>query len=144
MNSTGITLAVITMLLWGISPLLDKLAMREVSPLAGLTLRVMFAALMVGLYGIFAGVGKELAQTPRHIFLLLLGSAFFGAVAGQAAPFMALKYADASRVVPIAAAYPLASAALAVLILHEGLTWPRVLGALLVIAGVSVLTLFNS
>lgn len=141
MNWLGIGLAILTMVLWGFSPLFDKLAMRTVSPLAGLTVRVMGAALMVGLFGTFAGVWKEIAHAPRHILLLLVGSALFGAVLGQATHYMALKYAEASRVVPIAAAYPLTTALLAAVLLHESVTWPRVVGALLVISGVALITL---
>ena len=144
MNSPGILLAILTMILWGFSPLLDKLAMRDLSPLAALTVRVTFAAVIVLVFGLFTGVGKELAHAPRHVFLLLLGSAFFGAVAGQALHYAALKYADASRVVPIAAAYPLTAALLAVLILHESVTWPRVVGAALIVGGVTMISLFGA
>ena len=144
MNWLGIGFAIITMVLWGFSPLFDKLAMRAVSPLAGLTVRVLAAAVMVGLFGTFAGVWKEISHAPRHILLLLVGSALFGVVLGQATHYMALKHADASQVVPIAAAYPLTAALLAALFLHESVTWPRVVGALLVISGVALITLFKA
>ncbi len=45
-NWVGIGFAFLTMVLWGFSPLFDKLALRTVSPLAGLTVRVMAAPVL--------------------------------------------------------------------------------------------------
>jgi len=55
--------------------------------------------------------------------------------------FVALGLADASKVVPVTAAYPAATVLLAALFLGENITPARVGGMLLVIVGVIVLTL---
>lgn len=52
MHPTAFLLALTAFLLWGCSPLFDKLGMRGLTPLAGLTVRVLAAAVMVGVYSI--------------------------------------------------------------------------------------------
>jgi transporter family protein len=54
--------------------------------------------------------------------------------------FVALGLADASKVVPVTAAYPAATVVLAALFLGESVTLARAAGMLMVIAGVVVLT----
>lgn len=55
--------------------------------------------------------------------------------------FVALELGEASRVVPVSAAYPAATVVLAALFLGENISLARVSGLLMVIAGVVVLTL---
>jgi transporter family protein len=50
--------------------------------------------------------------------------------------YMALKMEATSKVVPIAACYPLVTAFLSVLILNEGLSVSRVIGTALIVAGI--------
>ncbi|HEY3398020.1 MAG TPA: EamA family transporter [Armatimonadota bacterium] len=139
MSPTALIFAALAMLLWGASPLFDKLGMKDLSPLAGLTIRVVAAAAMVAIYSLAMGTWKEIAAAPRLSVLYLIGSAVFGATLGQAAYYAAIKHADASQVVPIAAAYPLVTLLLAVPILREGLTVGKGVGVLLVVAGVSLI-----
>ena len=56
--------------------------------------------------------------------------------------FLALERSDASVVVPITAAYPLVTIALAALFLGERLSLGRAMGAALVVLGVVLLTIF--
>ena len=55
--------------------------------------------------------------------------------------FVALGLGDASRVVPVSAAYPAVTVALSALFLGENITPIRIVGMLLVIGGVVLLTL---
>ena len=55
--------------------------------------------------------------------------------------FVALGLGEASKVVPVTAAYPAATVVLAALFLGENISLARVAGMLMVIAGVVVLTL---
>ena len=50
--------------------------------------------------------------------------------------FGALKLDETSKIVPIAAIYPLVTAVLSILILKEGVTLFRLIGTLLIIIGV--------
>lgn len=54
--------------------------------------------------------------------------------------YVALGMAEASKVIPVSAAYPAATVVLAALFLGESITLARVAGMLLVIAGVVLLT----
>lgn len=135
MNPTAFLLALAAFLLWGCSPLFDKLGMQSLSPLAGLTVRVVAAAAMVGLYAIFAGTWKEIAAAPRPAIGYFILSGALGAVLGQLAYYGALRNEGLTRVLLICSAYPLVAVALAIVFLKEGLTVPKVAGAVLVVAG---------
>lgn len=139
MHPTAFLLALTAFLLWGCSPLFDKLGMRGLTPLAGLTVRVLAAAVLVGVYSIFAGTWKEIAAAPRPAIGYFILSGVCGAVLGQLAYYGALRYEGLTRVLLISSAYPLVAVALAILFLHEGLTVPRVVGGLLVVAGMVVI-----
>jgi transporter family protein len=136
MNPTALAFAVTTLLLWGVSPLFDKLGLASVTPLAGLTVRLVAAGVMGVVMATVAGTWREIATAPRQGLAYFLGSAVFGAVVGQLTFYTAQKYDDVSRVLPVCAAYPLVTAALAVVLLREGLTVPKVAGAGLIVAGI--------
>jgi len=69
-----------------------------------------------------------------------VGSALLGSLIGQVAYYSAMRHADASLVVPITATYPLVGAMLAIALLREPLTASKVGGALLVVAGLALLS----
>jgi len=50
--------------------------------------------------------------------------------------YTALKAGATSKIVPISACYPLVTALLSVLILREGITFPRVIGTALIVSGI--------
>ncbi len=143
MHPLAFTFALLAAVLWGASPLFDRVAMKDLSALAGLTVRVVAAAVMVAVYAVFAGTWREIWVAPRSALLFLLGSAFFGAVTGQLAYYAAIRYDEASRVVPVSAAYPLITMVLAVLILREGLTVYKAAGAVLVVTGIVMIRGFR-
>lgn len=55
--------------------------------------------------------------------------------------FLALEQGDAGKVVPTTAAYPVFTAAVAAIVLHEKVTPVRLLGTLLVVAGIVLIGL---
>jgi len=50
--------------------------------------------------------------------------------------YTALKMEATSKIVPIAACYPLVTAFLSVLILKEGVTFQRIIGTALIVSGI--------
>jgi len=141
MNPTAFLFALAALLLWGISPVLDKLGMqalgsRPLSASAALTIRLIAAALMVAIYASAVGVWKEVAAAPRLAFVCFAGSALFAALLGQLAYYAALQHEAVSRVLLVSAPYPLVAVLLAVIFLNESLTIPRIAGAVLVVAGI--------
>jgi transporter family protein len=69
--------------------------------------------------------------------LLLFGaSGMMAGLLGMWTYYTALKMEATSRIVPIAASYPLVTALLSVLILREGVTLPRIFGTALIVIGI--------
>lgn len=94
-------------------------------------------------YGVVVGAMLLFGQTD---FRWHSGTAWAVATAALAVGslilfFVALGLGDASRVVPVSAAYPAVTVALSALFLGENITPIRIVGMLLVIGGVVLLTL---
>lgn len=70
------------------------------------------------------------------IVVAAVGSAVLAGLIGQIAYYQALGHADTSLVVPITSAYPLIAAMASIAIFREPVTWPKLLGAALIVAGV--------
>jgi len=58
---------------------------------------------------------------------------------GHLAYYYAVKYGDVSKMVPVISSFPLITVILAILLLSEKLTLTKVIGAILIIAGVVVI-----
>ena len=134
--------ALIAVLAWGISPLFDKLLARELSPWTIVLIRTFAAMIIITVYAIASGAVAELRALPEKSISpwLIIGaaviSAMLGGLIGQLAHYHALSMADASRVVPITATYPLIASLAAIAVYREPLTWPKIGGALLIVIGV--------
>jgi len=141
MNTQALIAATVAMLAWGAAAVFDKFAMRGIaSPLVALMVRLTVATIAVYIYGIAVGVLPELRTVPRANLIALAIGGLLASLVGQQAYFTAIKYADASRVVPFTASYPVVAMILAVLILKEPLTVPRVVGTLMIIGGLMLVS----
>lgn len=141
MNLQAIIAATIAMLAWGAAAICDKVAMRDVSsPLLALVVRLTVATVAVYIYAIAVGVLPEVRTIPRANLLALGAGGLLAALIGQQAYFAAIRHADASRVVPFTASYPIIAMVLAVLILREPLTVPKVLGTVMIIGGLMLVS----
>ena len=69
-------------------------------------------------------------------FLLFGASGMMAGLLGMWTYYTALKMEATSKIVPIAASYPLVTALLSFLILREGVTLPRVFGTALIVMGI--------
>jgi len=132
----GYLYALLTALLWGVAPLFGKLGLEEVDALAGMTLRTMVVGAVLLLFGGFTGRLANVTSIGLKSGLLIAAEGLLASLLGHLAYYQALKLGDASRVVPVTAAFPLVTVLMAILFLGEPLTWQRVLGAALVVGGV--------
>jgi len=82
------------------------------------------------------GKGKALMEVDGKGFLLFGASGVMAGLLAMWAYYTALKVGATSKIVPIAACYPLVTALLSVLILREGVTLPRVMGTALIVSGI--------
>ena len=131
--------ALLTAGIWGIVPLMEKVALETASPAAGVMVRSL--GVVAGLI-LFSGVWSPWAsvRTMRWSSILLLaGGGLLASFIGQMAFYRALKSGAVSQVTPVAGAYPLVAALLGWIVLREPLTLSRLLGVVCVVIGVVLL-----
>jgi drug/metabolite transporter (DMT)-like permease len=147
MASGTVTLTAITVFLWGLIPILDKLALARFSghPLIPIAVRVWSVALLVvplawvlargGSWRAWLGptTGAGVTWVPVALFA---ASGVVSLLLAQFAYYRLLQQADVSRVFPfLFSAAPVVTMLLGVLVLHETLTLRQLAGAVLVIGG---------
>lgn len=134
---TEITLfLIITAFLWGTTPVLEKIGLGKTDPLTGVTIRSIAVTIALLIYLVFAGKVKNLFSADLRTVVIFSATGIIAGLLGMITYFTALKLGATSQVVPIAATYPLVTAILSVLILGEHVTPLRIIGTLLIIAGI--------
>jgi transporter family protein len=140
MPKSAITIySLVALFCFGAAPLFGKVGLGQVPPLIGVLIRS--SAVAVGVV-VAAGVSGKLGQlgsVGASSLALLAAEGLLAGLIGHFAYFTALKGGEASRVVPMISAYPLVTVLAALLLLSEKLTWPKGVGALLVVAGLVLL-----
>ena len=138
MNMAGWWL-LMTVLIWGTVPVLEKLGLGAVPPTVGVFVRSAGVAVGALLVAMIARPWAAMAQTPARSVLLLACGGFLASFVGQMTFYQALKTGDVSRVVPLVGAYPLVAALLGWWLLREPLTVHRAVGVLCIVGGVILL-----
>lgn len=131
-----ILLLIVTALLWGGTPILEKVALTKVDPLVGVTLRSAVVTAGLFILTFVLGKGKALIGVDGKSLLLFGASGMMAGLLGMWTYYAALKMEATSKIVPIAASYPVVTALLSVLILREEVTLPRVVGTTLIVIGI--------
>ncbi|MBM4347326.1 MAG: hypothetical protein FJ107_04260, partial [Deltaproteobacteria bacterium] len=131
-----ILLLIITALLWGSTPILEKMGLVKVDPLVGVTIRSTIVTAGLLILTFILGKGRALLSLDGKSILLFGASGMMAGLLGMWTYYMALKMEATSKIVPIAACYPLVTALLSVLILNEGLNASRVIGTALIVSGI--------
>lgn len=139
MNATTFGLTIATVLLWGLIPIFDKLALASypASPLVGIAVRVVgVVVLAVPLAATVGNGAQALRAMPPGAIALFIASGVSSLLLSQYTYYRLLQQADVARVFPfLFSAAPLVTLALGVLFLGEHLSAKQALGALLVIGG---------
>ena len=136
---TAFTYALITACIWGIVPLLEKVGLCNVNPVVGLFYRGLGALIGMSIIGIgYAASGISLKADMKSICFLVAGGLLAGFIA-QFFFYRAIKMGDVSIIVPIIAAYPLISFLLGVIVLREQISPGKILGMIMVMAGIFLL-----
>ncbi len=136
MEKYSIQFALLAALLWGLAPVFEKLGFMKISALAGMTVRNIAITLVLVLIVLLTNTGKELLQADlKTIAYIILGGMLAGLL-GMWSYFQAIKYGEASRIVPIAGTYPLFAFLFSILFLGEQLTLQKTIGVILVVCGV--------
>ena len=129
-------LLVITAILWGATPILEKIGLAKVDPLIGVTIRSTVVTVGLLIITLAMGKGKALMEVDTKGFFLFGASGVMAGLLAMWTYYTALKVGATSKIVPIAACYPLVTALLSVLILREGVTFSRVMGTALIVSGI--------
>jgi transporter family protein len=139
MSPTTVALMLATIVLWGVIPLIDKLAVGHtaVSPLVGIAIRAAAVAVLAVPLAFVAGdAGQGLRALPWRVIGLYAASGVVSLLLAQYTYYTLLKQADVARVFPLLfAAAPIVTVVLAILLLGESLTPRQALGTLLIVGG---------
>ena len=139
MNPKSLLLLGLTLLFWGSAPLFEKIGLRGTSPFVALTVRTTFASLVLLGGCLFLGETRALFSLTLRDYVALGGSGLIAGVLGMFTYFSLLKGGEASKIVPLTAAYPLVTALLSFVILGERLSPLRLLGIFFTILGLIIL-----
>jgi len=131
-----ILLLVVTAVLWGTTPIIEKIGLARVDPLVGVTIRSAIVTVGLFILTFLLGKGKALMEVDARSFLIFGASGVMAGLLGMWSYYIVLKMEPTSKIVPIAACYPLVTALLSVLILKEGVTIQRVIGTALIVGGI--------
>ncbi|MEZ0361611.1 MAG: EamA family transporter [Hydrogenobacter sp.] len=134
----ALILAFSASLVWGLAPSLFKLVLKEgVPPSVALIFHNLSACIIALLITII--LGERLTLNPKQLSLAFLGG-FLSGFLGLYLFFLALRHGDVSIISPIASTSPLWSALFAYIVLGEKLSFTKFAGILLIIAGISLLS----
>ena len=132
----SIFLLLVTMALWGSTPLIEKLGLKDVDPLMGIFIRSLVITIVLFIFYFFSGKLNELTKISLKNFSLFATSGIMAGLIAMWTYFYLLKEGMATKIVPIAASYPLVTAVLSILILGEQVTIQRIIGTILTIIGI--------
>ena len=131
--------ALMTSLIWGIVPLMEKVGLGGAPPLVGVMTRNLGVIVGMIVFGICWSPWSGMRALSGTSILLLAGGGFLASFVGQLMFYRALQSGALSQVTPVAGAYPLVAALLGWCLLKEPLTITRVVGVLCVVLGVILL-----
>jgi transporter family protein len=129
-------LLVITAILWGATPILEKIGLAKVDPLIGVTIRSTIVTVGLLIITFALGRGRALLEVDTKGLFLFGASGVMAGILAMWTYYTALKAGATSMIVPISACYPLVTALLSILILREGVTFSRVMGTALIVSGI--------
>ncbi|MBU1912466.1 MAG: EamA family transporter [Candidatus Omnitrophica bacterium] len=133
----GFYFAILAAIVWGIAPVVEKIGLKNIEPLSGVLVRssgVIIGAVIMAIFN--TGILKTaLKADPKAIVFLFMGG-ILASILGQIFFYNALKHGEVSKMVPVAATYPLVSFLLGMLFFGESFTIAKGLGIGFIILGV--------
>ncbi len=139
-RARGLVLAVIAAVAWALNALLMKPALREIDPITAQAVRFPVAALLLWLTPWARGTGRDLRAHARSAGLLIAALSVLTAV--SSVMFVAgLKYAEVGVATVLSSTSPLFALPIGLLAFGERITWRATTGAMLCVAGITLLML---
>lgn len=128
--------ALLAAICWGIAPLFGKVGLKGITPLSGLAARTIITVCFVWGWFLGSGTFKSITAISHLGWFCLAVEAFLATFAGDLAYYAALKYGNIGPVALVLAASPLITLWIGYFILGEHLSANKLIGAVLIIAGV--------
>jgi transporter family protein len=126
----------LTIIFWGSTPILEKIGLKSSDVFTALFIRSTAVFLVIlAAFGL-SGKFNDLSKLSWKTVAIFSASGIMAGLLGMWTYFKVLKLNPSSKIVPLAATYPLITAFLSVLILREGLSWPRIIGTILIVSGI--------
>jgi len=135
-NIAVLLFAFIGMVCWGITPVFVKLGLKSLDPHIGLAIRTATTTLILSGWMISDGSFSKLGEVPFAALLFLMIEAVLATFVGDLAYFAAIKRGDVSLVAIILSCSPLVTVLISMIFLKEAVTATRIMGAVLIIAGI--------
>lgn len=129
-------LAIVTLFFWGIAPIFGKLGLAKINPYTALAIRSFVVAIIMLIVLLIRGNFGELIKVDLKSVAFIGLEGIFASLIGHFAYYYALRLGETSRIVPIAAAFPIITVIAAALFLSEKITILKGSGILLILAGV--------
>ena len=126
----------ITILCWGTTPILEKLGLKDLDVFTGLFIRSAAVFFILLIAFIASGKINSLSKVPAKTIVIFSVTGILAGLVGMWTYFKVLKISPSSKIVPLAATYPLVAAILGVYILKEEFSWLRIVGTILIVAGI--------
>lgn len=137
----SIVFALLALIFWGLAPILAEIGLTNVSPYLGLSLRTFGIAVILLIFGLISGKIGSIWEIELKQGLFLIGEGILAGLLGHLAYFYGLKLGEASKVVPIAMAFPIVTVVIGIVFLNEGVSLTKLVGAPLIVSGVILLSL---
>ncbi|MCU4138563.1 MAG: Riboflavin transporter RibN [Thermodesulfobacteria bacterium] len=128
----------LTILFWGITPIIEKIGLKSVEPLLALFIRTFSALIAIFLILLLSSSFNTSSLNFKNVGILSL-SGILGGFLGMFTYFSLLKAKNASQIVPLTSTYPLVATFLAIIFLKEELTLFKILGTIFIVVGIYLL-----
>jgi transporter family protein len=129
-------LAVVTLFFWGIAPIFGKMGLAKINPYTALAIRSFIVAIIMLIVLLIRGNMGELLKIDLKSMAFIGLEGIFASLIGHFAYYYALRLGETSRIVPIAAAFPVITVIAAAIFLSEKITILKGSGILLILAGI--------
>jgi len=136
-------LALLVASIWGLTPIFEKLSLIKASAFTVITLRFIFTTTLVVVASLVTGRYREFSTVDGKTLLWIFLAGLLGGIVGLSIYFVALKQDLTTRIVPIAATFPLFTAFYAFIFLNEHISLQRLAGILLVVIGLILINWNN-
>ena len=116
----------LTILFWGITPIIEKIGLKSVEPLLALFIRTFSALIGIFFILLLSSSFNTSSLNFKNVGILSLSGILSGFL-GMFTYFSLLKAKNASQIVPLTSTYPLVATFLAIIFLKEELTLFKIL-----------------